>query len=82
LFIVSADLRPRGGGNYCPTAAVSREQMAVLVLRTLDPNLNPPACTTPVFNDVLPDSGNYCPTAPVTREQMAVFLTGTFVLTL
>ena len=26
-----------GGGNYCPTAAVSREQMAVFVLRTLDP---------------------------------------------
>ena len=41
-----------GGGNYCPTAAVSREQMAVFVLRTLDPTLNPPACATPVFNDV------------------------------
>jgi hypothetical protein len=49
-----------GGGNYCPTAAVSREQMAVFVLRTLDPNLSPPACTTPVFNDV-PASSPFCP---------------------
>ena len=33
-----------GGGNYCPSNAVTREQMAVFVLRTLDPALNPPAC--------------------------------------
>ena len=48
-----------GGGNYCPDAAVSREQMAVFVLRTLDPALNPPACTTPIFNDV-PASSPFC----------------------
>jgi hypothetical protein len=48
-----------GGGNYCPTAAVSREQMAVFVLRTLDPALNPPACTTPLFADV-PASSPFC----------------------
>jgi hypothetical protein len=30
--------------------------MAVFVLRTLDPNLDPPACTTPVFSDVPADS--------------------------
>ena len=36
-----------GGGNYCPTAPVTREQMAVFVLRTLDPTLNPPACAPP-----------------------------------
>ena len=41
-----------GGGNYCPTSAVTREQMAVFVLRTLDPALNPPACTTPDLRDV------------------------------
>jgi hypothetical protein len=47
-------------GNYCPTAPVSREQMAVFVLRTLDPNLDPPACTTPpIFNDV-PASSPFC----------------------
>ena len=45
-----------GGGNYCPTGNVSREQMAVFVLRTLDPVLNPPACGAPVFADVLPTS--------------------------
>jgi hypothetical protein len=41
-----------GGGGYCPTAEVTREQMAVFVLRALDPALNPPACTAPVFADV------------------------------
>ena len=46
-----------GGGNYCPTSPVSREQMAVFVLRTLDPTLSPPACTTPMFADVPPSSG-------------------------
>jgi hypothetical protein len=48
-----------GGGNYCPTAPVSREQMAVFVLRTLDPVLNPPACGTPLFADV-PASSPFC----------------------
>jgi S-layer family protein len=48
-----------GGGNYCPTADVTREQMAVFVLRTLDPALSPPACTTPVFADV-PASSPFC----------------------
>ena len=48
-----------GGGNYCPSAAVSREQMPVFVLRTLDPALDPPACTTPVFADV-PASSSFC----------------------
>ena len=42
-----------GGGNYCPGSAVSRDQMAVFLLRTLEgPNYTPPACTTPVFADV------------------------------
>jgi hypothetical protein len=48
-----------GGGNYCPTAPVSREQMAVFVLRAMDPALSPPACTTPLFNDV-PASSPFC----------------------
>jgi hypothetical protein len=48
-----------GGGNYCPSSAVTREQMAVFVLRTLDPTLNPPACGTPVFADV-PASSPFC----------------------
>ena len=33
-------------------APVTREQMAVFVLRTLDPALNPPACAPPIYNDV------------------------------
>jgi hypothetical protein len=48
-----------GGGNYCPASAVTREQMAVFVLRTLDPVLNPPACGTPMFADV-PASSPFC----------------------
>jgi hypothetical protein len=48
-----------GGGNYCPTSPATREAMAVFVLRTLDPALNPPACTTPIFGDV-PASSPFC----------------------
>jgi hypothetical protein len=48
-----------GGGNYCPAAPVTRDQMAVFVLRTLDPGLDPPACGTPMFPDV-PASSPFC----------------------
>ena len=44
---------------YCPGAAVTREQIAVFVLRTLDPAMNPPACTMPVFSDV-PATSPFC----------------------
>ena len=47
------------GGNYCPTAPVSREQMAVFVLRTKEPGVTPPACGTPMFADV-PASSPFC----------------------
>jgi hypothetical protein len=33
--------------------------MAVFVLRTLDAALSPPACTTPIYNDV-PASSGFC----------------------
>jgi len=46
-------------GRYCPTDPVTRAQMSVFVLRTLDPTLNPPACGTPVFADV-PASDPFC----------------------
>ena len=43
--------------TYCPAAPVSREQMAVFVLATLEPpGYLPPACTTPMFADVPPSS--------------------------
>jgi hypothetical protein len=49
-----------GYGRYCPEAPVSREQMAVLLLRTLDPALDPPACSPPnLFADV-PETSPYC----------------------
>jgi len=48
-----------GGGNYCPSAPVTREAMSVFVLRTLDPGLSPPACGTPMFSDV-PASSPFC----------------------
>jgi hypothetical protein len=49
-----------GNGNYCPNDPVTREQMCVFVLRTLDPAFTPPPCGTPVFNDV-PASSLFCP---------------------
>jgi hypothetical protein len=48
-----------GGGNYCPHLAVARDQLAVYLLRTLDPLLVPPACGTPLFTDV-PASSPFC----------------------
>jgi hypothetical protein len=48
-----------GGGNYCPADPVTREQVSVFLLHTLDPTLSPPACTTPMFGDV-PASSPFC----------------------
>jgi hypothetical protein len=48
-----------GGGNFCPSASISREEMAVFTLRTLDPALVPPLCATPMFADV-PASSPFC----------------------
>jgi hypothetical protein len=42
-----------GGGLYCPTNPVTREQMAVFLLKTLEgAAFTPPACTTAAFADV------------------------------
>jgi glucose/arabinose dehydrogenase len=78
-----------GGGKYCPKSAVTREQMAVFLVRAFDH----PSTATDYFTDdegrssepsinALAAAGitsgctatEFCPTAPVTREQMAVFL--------
>ena len=49
-----------GGGNFCPYLAVTREQMAVFTLRTLEPTLNPPGCVPPnLFADV-PETSPFC----------------------
>ena len=50
-----------GNGAYCPGGLVTREQMAVFLLKTLmGPAYLPPACTAPVFNDV-PCSNPFAP---------------------
>jgi hypothetical protein len=50
-----------GSGDYCPTAPVAREQMAVFMLRVLDPALTPAPCVAPgPFADV-PPSSPFCP---------------------
>jgi hypothetical protein len=49
-----------GGTRYCPTDPVAREQVPVFVLRALDPALDPPACATPLFEDV-PAGSPFCP---------------------
>ena len=42
-----------GGGNYCPLAAVTRAQMAVFLLKTLEgATYVPPAATGTIFGDV------------------------------
>ena len=78
-----------GGGRFCPTALVPRDQMASFLARAL----NLPAATQDYFTD---DAGSqheadinrvaqagitlgcgatsYCPSAPVGRDQMASFL--------
>ena len=47
-----------GTGIYCPDLLVTREQMAVFLLRTrLGSSYTPPACTTATFTDVPCSSG-------------------------
>jgi len=42
-----------GGSNYCPNSLVTRDQMAIFLLRTLEgPAYLPPACSSPTFTDV------------------------------
>jgi hypothetical protein len=42
-----------GGGLYCPTNPVTREQMAVFLLKSLEGvGFTPPSCTTASFTDV------------------------------
>ena len=46
-----------GGGNYCPGQGVTREQLAVYLLKTLEGLAYvPPPCGAPVFNDMPPTS--------------------------
>jgi hypothetical protein len=62
-----------GNGSYCPGSAVTRDQMAVFLLRSkLGSSFAPPACTTQVFNDV-PCSN---PFAPWINELAARGITG------
>jgi hypothetical protein len=57
-----------GGGLYCPTSSVTREQMAVFLLKTLEgAGFTPPPCTTGSFTDVPCSS----PFAPWVQELVA-----------
>jgi hypothetical protein len=50
-----------GGGNYCPSSIVSRQQMPIFELKTLEgTSYTPPACTSAPFGDV-PATSVYCP---------------------
>jgi hypothetical protein len=61
-----------GGGLYCPTAPVTREQMAVFLLKTLEgAGFTPPPCTTASFGDVPCAS----PFAPWVQELVARAIT-------
>ena len=51
-----------GNGNFCPADDVSRAQMAVFALATLEaPGYAPPPCPTPSMFADLPASNFYCP---------------------
>ena len=61
------------GTTYCPTDPVKRQQMAVLLLRTLEGvSYTPPACVTASFGDVPCDS----PFAPWIYDLVARSITG------
>ena len=61
------------GTTYCPADPVRRQQMAVLLLRTLEGvGYTPPACVTATFGDVACDS----PFAPWIYELVARSITG------
>jgi hypothetical protein len=50
-----------GGANYCPAAPMTRDEMALFLLRAKEGGgYTPPACTTPMFADV-PCSSSYAP---------------------
>ena len=50
-----------GGGDYCPSAPVTREQMAVFALKTLEgPAYVPPPCAGQTYSDV-PVNNPFCP---------------------
>lgn len=58
-----------GNGNYCPTSPVTRAQMAVFLIKTLEgPSFVPPSCTTPPFNDV-PCSSPFAPWVKVITDR-------------
>ena len=62
-----------GGNNYCPTATVNRQQMAVFLLKALEgSDYVPPVCTNATFDDV-PCSN---PFAPWIYELAARAITG------
>jgi hypothetical protein len=62
-----------GTGIYCPADPVKRQQMAVLLLRTLEgAGYTPPACVTAGFGDVPCDS----PFAPWIYDLVARNITG------
>jgi hypothetical protein len=61
-----------GGGLYCPTSPVTREQMAVFLLKSsLGTSFTPPPCTTAAFADVPCTS----PFAPWVQELVARAIT-------
>jgi hypothetical protein len=78
-----------GGGNYCPNLPITRDAMAVFILRgEHGGTYDPPAATGTFLAKWMEQFGNegistgcgagspppYCPTASVTRDGMAVFL--------
>jgi trimeric autotransporter adhesin len=49
-----------GSGAYCPQNPVTREQMSIFVLRTLDPTFTPPPCVPPNLYLDVPETNPFC----------------------
>ena len=64
-----------GGGNFCPGAAVTRDQLAVFLLR-LEHGAGYAQLALEGITQGC-DANNYCPSQVVTRDAMAVLLAQT-----
>jgi RHS repeat-associated protein len=58
---ITAGCSPQPGGSFCPDLVMTRDQMAVFLIKASSPpGYQPPPCVTPEFNDV-PCSNNFAP---------------------
>jgi S-layer family protein len=50
-----------GPQRYCPNRPITREELAVVLVKTLDPAVVPPPCVPPNLYPDVPETSPYCP---------------------